>query len=129
MSSIYKIIRKKVHWKFELMLLNNKLVRTFKIAFTQYTQNNQVYAMYWKHIVTKRRDQFSLIAISQAATGGVLQEKMFLEVSQNSQESTCARVPIEMELQNPTNEIITHFFLILTAIKCFVCRILLTDFY
>ena len=26
-----------------------------------------------------------------AATGGVLQEKVFLEVSQNLQESTCAR--------------------------------------
>ena len=29
---------------------------------------------------------------SEAATGGVLQEKVFLEISQNSQENTCARV-------------------------------------
>ena len=49
-SSIYKMIGKKVHWKFEFMLLSNKLVLTFKITFTQKTQNNQVSAMYWKHI-------------------------------------------------------------------------------
>ena len=30
--------------------------------------------------------------ITEAATGGVLQEKMFLEISQISQENTCARV-------------------------------------
>ena len=30
----------------------------------------------------------------EAATGGILQEKMFLEISQNSQENTCARVSI-----------------------------------
>ena len=28
----------------------------------------------------------------EAATGGVLWENMFLEISQNSQENTCARV-------------------------------------
>ena len=28
--------------------------------------------------------------MSEAATGGILQEKVFLEISQNSQESTCA---------------------------------------
>ena len=31
---------------------------------------------------------------AEAATGGVLEEKMFLEISQNAQESTCARVSI-----------------------------------
>ena len=30
--------------------------------------------------------------LTQAATEGVLQEKVFLEISQNSQENTCARV-------------------------------------
>ena len=45
-SSIYKMIRKKVHWKVEFILSSNKLVRTFKIAL----ENNQVSAMYWKHI-------------------------------------------------------------------------------
>ena len=29
---------------------------------------------------------------SEAATGGVVQEKVLLEISQNSQENTCARV-------------------------------------
>ena len=32
--------------------------------------------------------------LSEAATRGVLCKKMFLEISQNSQESTCARVSI-----------------------------------
>ena len=30
--------------------------------------------------------------ITEAATGGVLKEKLFLAISQNSQENTCARV-------------------------------------
>ena len=30
----------------------------------------------------------------ETATGGVLLEKVFLEISQNSQENTCARVSI-----------------------------------
>ena len=29
--------------------------------------------------------------ITEAATGGVLKEKLFLAISQNSQENTCAR--------------------------------------
>ena len=31
------------------------------------------------------------LKLSEAATGGVLWEKVFLEISQNSQESTCTR--------------------------------------
>ena len=30
--------------------------------------------------------------MSEAATGGVMSEKVFLEISQNSQENTCSRV-------------------------------------
>ena len=29
---------------------------------------------------------------AEAATGSVLQQKVFLEISQNSRESTCARI-------------------------------------
>ena len=36
---------------------------------------------------------------SEAASGGVLQEKVFLEISQNSQENTCARVFFLINLQ------------------------------
>ena len=36
---------------------------------------------------------------SEAATGGVLQKKVFLEISQNSQENTCARVSFLIKLQ------------------------------
>ena len=33
-----------------------------------------------------------VIVVSEAATGGVLSEKVFLEISKNSQENTCAKV-------------------------------------
>ena len=35
----------------------------------------------------------------EAATGGVLYKKVFLEISQNSQENTCARVSFLIKLQ------------------------------
>ena len=37
--------------------------------------------------------------VSEAATGGVLYKKVFLEISQNSQENTYARVSFLMKLQ------------------------------
>ena len=36
---------------------------------------------------------------AEAATRGVLQKKVFLEISQNSQENTCARVSFLIRLQ------------------------------
>ena len=36
---------------------------------------------------------------SEAATGGVLQKKVFLEISQNSQQNICVRVPFLIKLQ------------------------------
>ena len=36
----------------------------------------------------------------EAATRGVLPEKVFLEISQNSQENTCARVSVLIKLQD-----------------------------
>ena len=35
---------------------------------------------------------FSSREAAEAATGGVLQERVFLEISQNSQENSCARL-------------------------------------
>ena len=35
----------------------------------------------------------------EAATGSVLQEKLFLEILQNSQENTCVRVSFLIKLQ------------------------------
>ena len=37
--------------------------------------------------------------VIEAASGGVLKEKVFLEILQNSQENTCARVSFLMKLQ------------------------------
>ena len=53
---------------------------------------------------------------AEAATGGALQEKMFLEISQNSQESTCARVSISIKLQA------CNFVKIETLAKVFPCE-------
>ena len=39
------------------------------------------------------------ILFSEAATRGVLCKKVFLEISQNSQENTCARVLFLIKLQ------------------------------
>ena len=36
---------------------------------------------------------------SETATGGVLYEKVFIEISQNSQENTCTRVSFIIKLQ------------------------------
>ena len=43
-----------------------------------------------------------MLQAAEAATGGSLQEKVFLEISQNSQENTCARVSILIKLQPAT---------------------------
>ena len=43
-----------------------------------------------------------VLIISEAATGGVPQEKAFLEISQNSQKNTCARVSFLIKLQAET---------------------------
>ena len=37
--------------------------------------------------------------LAEVVTGGVLQENAFLEISQNSQENTCARVSFLIKLQ------------------------------
>ena len=38
------------------------------------------------------------IHLSEAATGGVLSEKVFLEISQSSQENSCARISFLIKL-------------------------------
>ena len=40
---------------------------------------------------------------TEAATRGVLEKKVFLEISQNSQENTCARVSFLIKLQAAYN--------------------------
>ena len=41
----------------------------------------------------------SIVIVSEAATRGALCEKVFLEISQNSQENTCARASFLIKLQ------------------------------
>ena len=44
-------------------------------------------------------EELALQVSPEAATRGVLSGKEFLEISQNSQENTCARVPFLIKLQ------------------------------
>ena len=46
-----------------------------------------------------RRFGVFVVNFTETATRGVVQEKVLLEISQNSQENTCARVPFLIKLQ------------------------------
>ena len=50
----------------------------------------------WKR--QKFKNFLAVIWISEAATGGVLCEKVFYEILENSQEDTCARVSFFIKL-------------------------------
>ena len=49
--------------------------------------------------VVSSSSQFNRFQGTEAVTGGVLWKKLFLEISQNSQENTCARVSFLVKLQ------------------------------
>ena len=44
---------------------------------------------------------FKALVLLKAATRGILWNKVFLEISQNSQENTCAKVPFLTKLHMP----------------------------
>ena len=46
----------------------------------------------WRKLNWMNRNCTGKLQITEAATGSLLQEKVFLEILQNSQENTCARV-------------------------------------
>ena len=46
----------------------------------------------------------------EAATGGILQEKVFLEILQNSQESNCARVLLPLACNFINKETLAQVF-------------------
>ena len=50
-----------------------------------------------KLVYELKREKYMIF--TEAATRGVLQEKVFLGISQNSQENTCDRVPFLIKLQ------------------------------
>ena len=49
--------------------------------------------------VTSKKVFISDVWLLEAANGGTLQNKVFLEISQNSQQNTCARVSFLIKLQ------------------------------
>ena len=51
-----------------------------------------------------------LLQHTEAATGGVLWQKVFLEISQNSQESPCARVSFIIKLQTSGKHLCRSLF-------------------
>ena len=51
----------------------------------------------WNKVISERKNPIQ--AVPEAGTRGVLRKKMFLEISQNSQENTCARVSFLIKLQ------------------------------
>ena len=50
-----------------------------------------------------------MVLVQQAATGGVLYGEVFLIISQNPQENTCARVSFLMKLQTLTQMFFCEF--------------------
>ena len=55
--------------------------------------------IYWCGHFVERTVSAEFRAVTDAATRGVLWKKVFLEISQNSQENTCARVSFLIKLQ------------------------------
>ena len=54
---------------------------------------------------------FTIFHLSEAATGGVLLEKVFLEISQNLQENTCSKVSFLIKLHaEATASDLSHVF-------------------
>ena len=49
-----------------------------------------------------------LIVCTEAATRGVLLKKVILEISQNLQENTCARVSFLIKLQHSPTQVLTQ---------------------
>ena len=45
------------------------------------------------------KKSFETYAKAEAATGGILQKKLFLKISQNSQKNTCSRVSFLIKLK------------------------------
>ena len=60
---------------------------------------NLIYAVNMLHDLNRNPSRDNFWCEWKAATRGVLWKKMFLEISQNSQESTCARVSFLIKLQ------------------------------
>ena len=61
---------------------------------TQHEFRRQKFGLFY----LKRSAEFNKLC-PEAAAGGVLQEKMSLEISQNSQENNCSRVSSLIKLQ------------------------------
>ena len=88
------------------IITNNWHLR--KICNVLWVENKYIPIIPWKKIATSsnlipHQECFyyvwCLCHLSEAATRGVLCKKVFLEISQNSQENTCARVSFLINLQ------------------------------
>ena len=73
------------------------LAQVFSCEFYEIFKNT----FFTEHLRTTASDDIYalLLLLTEAATRGVLCKKVFLEISQNSQENTCARVSFLIKLQ------------------------------
>ena len=80
-----------------LELLTVKYLLHFKCS--QFKHSKKYQLIYWYGHFVERTVSAEFRAVTDAATRGVLWKKVFLEISQNSQENTCARVLFLIKLQ------------------------------
>ena len=69
---------------------------------TYYTEKNHVFILNVKmnvNVTVEQQLSILMIYCSEATTGGVLWKKVFLKISQNSQENTCVEVSFIINLQ------------------------------
>ena len=77
------------------ILLKNHILLLFKIYVYNSRKHEKMSLNNLIINITKvKNNEKEIAGNNEAATGGALKEKVFLEISQNSQEKTCARVSI-----------------------------------
>ena len=67
-------------------------------SFSQFHDSVEL-KVFLRHLSYRRRQALQDNGYAEAATAGVLLKKVFLEISQNSQENTCVRVSFLIKLQ------------------------------
>ena len=80
--------------------------------------------MFWQQRLDVTLKVFAPSSILEAATGGILRKKVFLEISQNAQENTCGRVCflIKLRLRTPFLQNTSGWLLLVFSVRSFVTR-------
>ena len=104
------------HWVFIRMKLERKSPNKFCVDFIDILVSCPRLLL----MSTKKVKSYIRNCYSEAATGSVIWEKVFLEITQNSQENTCARVSFLIKLPRPATLLKTRLWhhLLATASGC-----------